>query len=61
MRELLCYIIAMKNIISKNRIIAAVLAAAIALSCFAACGKAQASVVQRKIETNRGTGFHAVQ
>ncbi len=51
----------MKNIISKNRIIAAVLAAAIALSCMAACGKATTSVVQRKVESNRGTTIHSVK
>ncbi len=49
----------MKKIISNNRIIAAVLAAAIALSCLAGCGQAKTSVVQRKVDTNRGTGFHS--
>ena len=57
-RGLLYYNRAMKYIVSKKRIVAAVLAAAIVLT-MAACGQATTTVVQRKVETNRGTGFHS--
>ena len=52
---------AMKNIISKNKIIAAALAAVIMLSSMAACGKAATTVVQRKVQSNRGTTIHSVK
>ena len=47
----------MKKTVKANKIVAVVLAALIALSCLAACGNAQATVVQRT-NSQRGTGFH---
>ena len=49
----------MKKFIANNRILAAVLAAALMLASLGACTNAKASIVQRKVETNRGTGFHS--
>ena len=48
----------MKKLAINNRILAALLAAVLALSCLAACGNTAASVVKRSEGSNRGTGFH---
>ena len=49
----------MKRALRSNRIIAVVLAAVITVCSLAACGNAKTTVVNRKVETNRGTGFHS--
>lgn len=48
----------MKNITFKNRIAAAVLAAVLAVFFLAACGRTQTTIVQRKVDSNRGTTFN---
>ena len=48
----------MKKTLSNNRILAAVLAVVLALTCLAGCGSAKASIVDRKADSYRGTGFH---
>ena len=42
-----------------NRLIAAVLAVALALTCLAACGNSAASVVNRNPDSKRGTSIHS--
>ena len=42
-----------------KRLIAAVLAVALALTCLAACGNSAASVVNRTPDSKRGTSIHS--